>query len=698
MKPTQKIPEEWSVQADMKIPKISFRFRYSSVPWLLLLLAVLSFGLLIPFLGLYWDDWETTLVLKLYPLSTFMDYFRGNRPLAGWTYFVFGPLLGARPLNWQILSLALRWLTVTAMWWVFNQVWPTRKTVITLSAVLFLVYPLFVQQPIAVSYHQHWTAYLLFFLSLACMILSLRHPRWYWAFTLLGLVCMALHLTVLEYFTGVEFIRPLLLLPLLQTQERPTRADWLNVFKKWLPYLLGLLAFTVIRFLLSSSLEFDPNRPQLVYNLLKAPLATVVHLAEIAFQDIAFVLMSTWNKTTLLDFFDLTQRINLLFWGISALAGALVIGYWLLLKVDDAPAEHKKGWDTLWLTAIAATLLGPLPIWLTNRQVSYPGLYVDRFAMASMFGASLLVVLIMEWLAKDRVKAGIALGVLVMLAVNLHLHTANDFRWSWVEQKRTYWQLYWRAPYIEPQTMLLTDKVLFPYVEPTYAFNLLYNNPSDPAKGAYVFHYVKDDIYPDLSLPDRGIVLDSTHRNFNFHATGDNMLVLLHSDEQTANCLWILDPRDDELPHISPSLREAMPAINLARIEPQPKSADYPAREIFGSEPAHTWCYYYEKAELARQQQDWAGVADLGQQALDKGYTAKNSESRSPFEWMPFIEGFAHQGQWDQAVQLSSSVLPNDPDYAPALCSLWRRINRETPASDGKQSALDQVKPALGCE
>ena len=50
-------------------------------------------------------------------------------------------------------------------------------------------------------------------------------------------------------------------------------------------------------------------------------------------------------------------------------------------------------------------------------------------------------------------------------------------------------------------------------------------------------------------------------------------------------------------------------------------NADPPAQPpyLLGPEPEHDWCYYFEKAELARQQADWQQVAMLGDQALGDG-------------------------------------------------------------------------------
>ncbi len=70
--------------------------------------------------------------------------------------------------------------------------------------------------------------------------------------------------------------------------------------------------------------------------------------------------------------------------------------------------------------------------------------------------------------------------------------------------------------------------------------------------------------------------------------------------------------------------------------------AQTPPAALFGAEPAHTWCYYYEKAELALQTGDYQQVADLDQQAEANGYHPIDR-----VEWLPFIQAYAVLGDED---------------------------------------------------
>jgi len=115
---------------------------------------------------------------------------------------------------------------------------------------------------------------------------------------------------------------------------------------------------------------------------------------------------------------------------------------------------------------------------------------------------------------------------------------------------------------------------------------------------------------------------------------------------------------------------------------------------LYGSEPNHGWCYYYEKADLAAQYSDWDSVIRLGAQAFNVG-----DYPNDPTEYFPFIEGYAQTGDWAQAEQLSLRAYRVSKSYmSPILCLLWERIDAETPDNPEKESGIDKIQENLNCE
>jgi len=125
---------------------------------------------------------------------------------------------------------------------------------------------------------------------------------------------------------------------------------------------------------------------------------------------------------------------------------------------------------------------------------------------------------------------------------------------------------------------------------------------------------------------------------------------------------------------------------------------------IYGPEPEHGWCYYFEKADLARQMGDWDEVAQLG----DKAFKLDDYPN-SPIERFVFIEGYAHVGDWDKALEYSKVSYKVSKDYVgPLLCQLWERVASETDPSPGSDvrsgeavsmriEALAEVQSKFAC-
>jgi hypothetical protein len=166
---------------------------------------------------------------------------------------------------------------------------------------------------------------------------------------------------------------------------------------------------------------------------------------------------------------------------------------------------------------------------------------------------------------------------------------------------------------------------------------------------------------------------------------------VIYSKPGADRCLWVLSPDDADNPELPELTRQALPVANLSRIEAQAR-APLPA-DLFGKEPAHTWCYFYQRAELARQQKDWQTVAALGDQAAGLGYKPGNAN-----EWLPFIEGYALSGSWQGAQQRTEDALAASSDIAPRLCNLWGQILAQVavPAGTGIEGMLSQMGCSLG--
>jgi hypothetical protein len=154
-----------------------------------------------------------------------------------------------------------------------------------------------------------------------------------------------------------------------------------------------------------------------------------------------------------------------------------------------------------------------------------------------------------------------------------------------------------------------------------------------------------------------------------------------------------MDPGlDDPSPDLPPDFAPAIRISNLDRIELTPAAPAAPQVALFGREAQHDWCYYFEKADLARQNGDWQQVASLGTQAFQKRLAPA-----VPIEALVFAEGYAHTGQWDQALHLSLDAFHGDGSSGPRICNLWGRIDRFIQTTTEQQVAMGKILEQVHC-
>src|SRR5574338_1167036 len=125
-----------------------------SIPLALLALTLLSYGLRAFSLGFFWDDWPYLWFFHRFGPQGILAAFTSDRPFLSFIYNLSLSLLGSSSQNWQIFALLARWLCGFGLWSALAAAWPRQKFKAGWAAALFVVYPGFAQQWIALIYGQ----------------------------------------------------------------------------------------------------------------------------------------------------------------------------------------------------------------------------------------------------------------------------------------------------------------------------------------------------------------------------------------------------------------------------------------------------------------------------------------------------------------------------------------------------------------
>ena len=664
------------------------------IPFVFLFLLISAFGLLIPRLGFYWDDWPVIFLTKTQGISGFWDFYQYDRPFSAWTYMLSAPILGTTPIYWHIFSLLLRWLTTVFMWLTLRKIWPGKSRQTFWIGLLFSVYPLFDQQPVSVAYSQHWICYLFYFISLFLMILSQEQKRFQFHLILLSVTLSLVQMFTMEYFLGLELLRPLILLIYFHNRENILTKS--GAIRKSLP--LSLLYMTMVGIYMVWRIFFlelagnNSNDPVVLKQLAITPVQTLIELLQVALQDMVYFL-SSWFTALSPKNIVLLRPYFIASTGIS-LATAFLL--WIALtsyKVTNPQNEQRNSWPKQALSfGIFAVLLGTLPVWIIGRQASI-GLYGSRFGLAAMFGLSMMFVALLEWLSNRTQVKNTIICILIALAIHFHLYIARDFQDSWEKQLRVYWQLYWRAPDIDPGTAIISDGEIFRFVglySTSMGISLLYS-PTDHFQDMqyWFFDMVYKGFYMKVDEMYSGMPLYDNLRNYSFEGNSKEALFLYIPDEN--QCLRILTSNDINDKDVPGLLQPLVPLSNLERIKSFPKEGWSPPETIFGKEPEPNWCYYFEKAELARQYQDWEEVLTIMNKAQEKGFSPSNIK-----EYLPWLDAYLHTDHINDAYKLTRQMKRLSDKIDDQICHLWLNATQVNQSED-LDSAYKNIKEELHC-
>jgi len=621
------------------------------------ILAVLTYGLLLPWLGFYRDDWyQLWAGLTLGPRSI-VTLFSIDRPVMGYTYAATFYALRDSALAWHVYALFLRWLGAMGALWLFRKLWPGRPLLTTSAALLFLVYPGFLQQPNANTFSNHLFGYAAGVLSLAATAeLAESAPgRKRVLLTVFaiasGLACWLIY----EYMIGLEFLRYVLLARAALKTTGELNRRWLARFTTAsAPFFAAMLAFLYWRGFVFIAGRGTVDVGQVISQYGASPGRILLERAATLAGDFAEAAVFGW----LVPGYERASELEIekVIGGLAPAIGAILVFLWFARRRAEDEATLNPTREMILLGALT-TLASLGPVVLAGRDVRWSSAF-DRYTLHTTLGLAMLTVGLVWAAFRARLRPAV-LATLLGLAV--FFHQANAFHWArfWDEQRQLWWQLTWRAPDLQPGTVLLVNLPSQRYFEDYEVWapaNLIYN---------------EGDGTPDLAAE---VIAEETARKVEQgiqETRSMRVLIGIPRDYKStlaidwpsrSSCVHVLGRDQPENAVSSGSLMRSIAAYSREELVLPAAEAARPPERIFGPEPNHGWCWYYQQASWARQQSDWERVAELGEQARGLELTPSD-----PSEWMPFFQAYMNLGAADQAATAAAQIR-EDPSVARQIC------------------------------
>jgi hypothetical protein len=561
--------------------------------------------------------------------------------------------------------------------------------------MLFALYPGFVSQSISYVYSNYFLILAILFSSWRWMILAVRDPdrrKLHWVLALMGSFISTF---TLEFFLGLELLRPVIIFIVTEEEQGPSRSDRIRrTLRSWMPFGVMFIVYLGWRTLV---VGFKAYKPVLLDQLFTEPLSELFSLIGIIVVDWFEAVVLAWVRV-----FNLPQPSHfgslstLLFW-VLVLISIGIAGLYLWVKNTQSEPKVPHSFDRWRRQAIILSLLclglAGWPHWIAGLSMDI-GFPLDRFTLGFMFASCLLIVVLIESLRRYWIASSALMLLIIGLAVGWQFQTTNQYRRAWDAQARFMWQLAWRVPGLEPGTVILANEIPLDYMTDnslTGAINWMYAPEGEGQTMPYMLYDISKRLGLGLPGLSPNLEIEQRFRTLTFFGTTSQAIVLVYNP---TGCLRVLDPQlDDSSPSVPPILMSAIHLSQLSLITIDPERPVVPPEPLVALKPEGDWCYYFETADLARQTGDWARIVELGDIAFSLDQNPDHAEER-----IPFIEAYAHMGQWDRALELTFESYEHNPSVRLTLCHAWDRLQSMVAATHASNQAIATAQAELGCD
>ncbi len=637
--------------------------KLSQTRWFeILMLTLISGAAYLPYVGrftYYRDDWYFLYDALVIGPRALIEIALHTRPIRGPLYALYFLIFGLDPTPYHVMMYFTRLLGGLGALWLFSLLWPRQRQTHFFLAVLFVLFPGFLWWVAGFEFQPYVLSVSLQVFSIAFTLkaISSKAASRRIAWTASALLSGWAYLALVEYAIGMEAFR--LLCVYLYVRRKNPEYRFGSALQQTLK-LAHLHLLVPIVFLIWYQFLFDNWRSAQdagtqLSNLFSSPV-NLLWLLVNSIRSTLNVALFAWAVPFNQNFYDNRLRDILMGLAYAAVAVMLVYLAHRALKNETEPDEDPVTLahvDLLWV-GLLGTFAGILPVILANRVVVFDR--ISQYSLpASLAGVIFLGGLVVSLFPKTlqrMVLAGLV-GLAVLAQHGLAAQAARE------EKLITdfWWQVVWRAPQIRPGTTLV---VIYPGINYAEGNDVVWG----PAN--FIYSPEKQERMPvhvpiAASRLEADSILEILNANREFEQTDivikntymvlDYESQLILSQPAAGSCVRALDPRWPDLSIHDPSFIHASARNSEVESIVVDGTAPTPLEAVFGPEPARDWCYYYQKADLARQRGDWDEIVSLAEEAEKLGLHPNDQ-----VELMPFLQAYAFLGDPKQVKGISTRI------------------------------------------
>lgn len=631
----------------------------------LIIIAGLAYLPFVGQFGYFNDDWYLMYAARAKGATVFREIFSIDRPLRTLVMTPAYWLFGQNPLYYNLSAYFFRLISGIGFYWLLHMLWPRQRAAITSMALLFLIYPGFLSQFNGIDYQSQMVSLAAAVLSLALTLAAVQSTKKLSkiSLNLLSGLLTYLYIGLVDYFIGFELIRVAIIFLFVTRKESTIGKRILQTIRTWLPLVVLLIPLIVWRLFFFESERAATDVGLQLGSIVQSPLTTSLRWLSTLFLDIIDVVVLAWGQplSSLLPWIW-TRNLLLLGLGVSAVSAAILL---VVLKQVEGPGENEDGnWkiEAVGL-GLSSVIVGLIPIILVNRYVDFT--FYSRYTLVSSAGAVILLVALITSV-EQRILQKAMIVTLVFVASLTHFANSQSAVQITRATQDFWWQVSWRVPQLDRNTTLVASYAVGATEEDYFVWgpaNLIYfpEGTRDEFVQPGVYAAVLNQNTLNKTLLNKGQEYDN-RRTIRTYKNYRRLLVL--TQPGVNSCVHVID---GQLPEYSSRDNASIRILGLYSslehiLTDEPFAM--PPLIVFGPEPEHGWCYFYQKASLARQRQDWDEVRLLGDEVL-----TNNLAPVDPIEWMPFLQAYAKLGDFERLEALAPKVV-SDPFVSQQACRI----------------------------
>ena len=644
------------------------------VPILLLaLMAGIVYLVFVPRFGYYKDDWYLMYAAGTRGAAAFWDIFIIDRPLRTLVMAPAYMLFGSNPLYYNLSAYLFRVLSAAALYGSLNLLWARQKNLNLIAALLFLLYPGFLSQPNAIDYQSHIVGLAAGMVSIFFTFKAITETRLITrvCFFLLSILLGWLSLGQMEWYIGFEVLRWMGVFFLAsRTEQNFFKSVWVSV-RGAFPTLAVAGGFLFWRLFIFESQRGATDVDMQVGDIFSDPFKFAMQSMKALGDDALDSVIRAWYVPL--------RRLTLPFsagdWLPALSLALLTVLVWILYQRWEKPVDDETNTRSNWrreavLLGLGMVVFGLLPVIMVGRSVDFKNF--SRYTLVASVGTVILLQAGLSLIRNSVWRTAIVSSLLVSASMTHYANGLAHVRET--EQMNAFWwQVTWRIPQMEPATTLLVNYADITIEEDYFVWgpaSLIYYPESThaeyPQPGIYAL-LVGDETVEKILAQEKQEF--SERRSIRTYPNYRN--VLLISQPTPTSCVQVISGGQPEIS--SKEDKRLIPIVPFSedrRImigEPSHVPPEIP----FDTEPEHGWCFYYQKASLARQAGEWEEVFRLGEEAWQK-----NLRPVDQIEWMPFLQAYALQGHVDRVTDISAAM--TDPWVREQACQILSTMDAGT--------------------